>query len=84
MNRLDRVVSSSLAVDSGIVDIRESLMCGDSKTLVTFEPYIIQTSNLQFWKWQAKSQNMVGTSPHVPIRSGGPVRKSANIGSSYC
>ena len=27
MNRLDRVVSSSLAVDSGIVDIRETLLC---------------------------------------------------------
>ena len=40
--------------------------------VVTFNSFIVQTSNLQFWKWQAKFQNMVGTSPHVPIRSGGP------------
>ena len=46
---------------------------GASETPVTFKPLIAQTSNLQFWKWQAKSQNMVGTSPHVPICSGRPV-----------
>ena len=49
---------------------------GDSKYTITFEPFILQTSNLQFWKWQIKSQNMVGTSPHVPIHSGGPVMPS--------
>ena len=24
---------------------------GDTKPPVTFEPFIVQTSNLQFWKW---------------------------------
>ena len=33
---------------------------GASKTSVTFEPFVIQTSNLQFWKWQAKSQKYGG------------------------
>ena len=43
---------------------------GDSKTPVTFEQFAGQTSNLQFLKWQAKSQNMVGTSPHMYIPAG--------------
>ena len=46
---------------------------GDNKNSVTFEPFVLPTSNLQFKKWQVKSQNMVGTSPYVPIYSGGPV-----------
>ena len=45
---------------------------GDSELHITFEPFVVQTSNLQFWKWQAESQNIVGTRPHVPICSGGP------------
>ena len=45
---------------------------GDSETLVTFEPFVVQTSNLQFWKWQAKSQNMMEPWLHGSICSGGP------------
>ena len=48
---------------------------GDHKSLITFLPFVIQTSNLQFWKWQDNSQNMVGTNSHVPIYSGGPVKR---------
>ena len=48
---------------------------GDSKYTITFEPFIAQTSNLQFLKWQVKSQNMVGTSIHVRICSGRPGAK---------
>ena len=32
---------------------------GDGKTPVTFKPFVVQTSNLQFWKWEAKYRHMV-------------------------
>ena len=53
---------------------------GASETPVTFKPLVVQTSNLQFWKWQAKSQNMVEPWLHGSICSGGPGHFGNNEG----
>ena len=34
--------------------------------MVTFEPFVVQTFALYFWKWQRIPKNMVGTRPHSP------------------
>ena len=41
---------------------------GDNKTPVIFKPFVIQTSQSQFWIWNAKFQNVVEGSiaPNVP------------------
>jgi len=45
---------------------------GAGKTPITFYPFDVHTSKLQFWKWQTKSQNMVEPWLHGFICSGGP------------
>ena len=37
----------------------------DSKTFVTFKLSVVKTSNLKFWRWQAKSQNRVEPRLHL-------------------